>query len=307
MIELRQLHKEFGKRVAVERLDLNVPPGSIFGLLGHNGAGKSTTIGMLLGQVWPTSGSASIGGFDISRQRGQALSRVGAIFEAPVFYDYLSGSRNLEILTNYTAPVSRQRMKQVLASVGLEGRSGSNVRTYSHGMKARLALAQALLPNPELLILDEPANGLDPEGIHELRHTIQRLHAELGLTILLSSHQLTEVQQTCSHLAVLDRGRKVFEGTLGAALATPEWVRLGTDNFDRAVALLQESGLVRDSAVPNRIALAAGYHVSDAAKLLVHSGFPIHELTPLQATLEEFYLGLIKTHRSAPSPDVQPS
>ncbi len=307
MIELRQLHKEFGKRVAVERLDLEVPKGCIFGLLGHNGAGKSTTIGMLLGQVWPTSGAASIGGFDVSRQRGQALARVGAIFEAPVFYDYLSGWRNLEILTNYTAPVSRQRMNQVLASVGLEGRSRSNVRTYSHGMKARLALAQALLPYPELLILDEPANGLDPEGIHELRHTIRRLHVELDLTILLSSHQLMEVQQTCSHLAVLDRGKKVFDGTLGDALATPEWVRLGTDDFGQAVVLLQGSGLIRDSALPDRIALAAGYHVSDVAKLLVHSGFPIHQLTPLQATLEEFYLGLIKTQRDANTPDVKSS
>lgn len=307
MIELRQLHKEFGKRVAVERLDLHVPRGCIFGLLGHNGAGKSTTIGMLLGQVWPTSGAACIGGFDVSRQRGPALSRVGAIFEAPVFYDYLSGWRNLEILTNYTAPVSRERMNTVLASVGLDGRARSNVKTYSHGMKARLALAQALLPYPELLILDEPANGLDPEGIHELRLTLRRLHIELGLTILLSSHQLMEVQQTCSHLAVLDRGKKVFDGTLGAALATPEWVRLGTDNFGRAVGLLQQSGLIRNSEPPNKIALTSGYHVSDVAKLLVESGCRIHELTPLQATLEEFYLGLIKTQRDANTTDVQPA
>jgi ABC-2 type transport system ATP-binding protein len=302
MIELRQLHKEFKGRTAVESLSLAVPHGCIFGLLGHNGAGKSTTIGMLLGQVWPTSGSAMIGGYDVTRHRSQALSRVGAIFEAPVFYDYLSGWRNLEILTNYTASVSRARMTEVLAWVGLEGRARSAVRTYSHGMKARLALAQALLPHPQLLILDEPANGLDPEGIHELRRTIRRLHAELGLTILLSSHQLSEVQQICSHVAILDRGRKMFDGPLSSALAAPEWVRLVTDDFPRAVAKLVEAGLVRESAAEHRIALAPGVGTASVARFLVTHGFPLHELTPLQATLEEFYLGLIQSRREPTVP-----
>jgi ABC-2 type transport system ATP-binding protein len=300
MIELSQLRKEFRGRTAVESLSLTVPRGCIFGLLGHNGAGKSTTIGMLLGQVWATSGTASIGGYDVTRHRSQALSRVGAIFEAPVFYDYLSGWRNLEILTNYTASVSRARMTEVLAWVGLEGRARSAVRTYSHGMKARLALAQALLPHPELLILDEPANGLDPEGIHELRRTIRRLHAELGLTILLSSHQLSEVQQICSHVAILDRGRKMFDGPLSSALAAPEWVRLVTDDFPRAVARLVEAGLVRDSAAEDRIALVPGVDTASVARFLVNHGFALHELTPLQSTLEEFYLGLIQSRRQPP-------
>ena len=299
MIELRQLHKEFRGRTAVESLDLTVPPGCIFGLLGHNGAGKSTTIGMLLGQVWPTSGTAAIGGYDVLRDRSRALSRVGAIFEAPVFYDYLSGWRNLEILTNYTAAVSRERMTEVLAWVGLEGRARSAVRTYSHGMKARLALAQALLPHPELLILDEPANGLDPEGIHELRQTIRRLHAELRLTILLSSHQLAEVQQICSHVAILDRGRKMFDGPMSSALAAPEWVRLVTDDFPRAVASLIDAGLIRESDALHRIALAPGVGTAAVAHFLVTHGFSLQELTPLQATLEEFYLGLIKSHRAS--------
>src|SRR5579862_7423183 len=184
MIALRDVHKTFGTRVAVDNLTLEVPRGEIFGLLGHNGAGKSTAIGMMLGQVWPTAGEVRVCGFDVTTERQRALKKVGAIFESPVFYDYLSGWRNLEILSHYTARTSKQRIQEVLDWVGLTGRERSEVRTYSHGMRARLALAQALLPQPELVILDEPGDGLDPEGIAEMRQTIQRLHREMGLTIL---------------------------------------------------------------------------------------------------------------------------
>ena len=196
MIQLKNISKKFGQRLAVDDLTLEVPVGEIYGLLGHNGAGKSTAIGMMLGQVWPTSGDVHICGYDVTAHRRRALQKVGAIFESPAFYDYLSGRRNLEILSSYTAPTPRKRIEEVIEWVGLTGRDGSKVRTYSHGMRARLALAQALLPQPELLILDEPSDGLDPEGIHEMRETILRLHRELRLTILLSSHFLNEVEQT---------------------------------------------------------------------------------------------------------------
>src|ERR1043165_9155164 len=184
MIELRNVQKKFGRRVAVDDLTLSVPRGEIFGLLGHNGAGKSTAIGMMLGQVWPTSGTVRLCGHDVASHRRTALAKVGAIFETPVFYDYLSGWRNLEIFSSYTAPTSAARIREVIEWVGLTGREKSKVRTYSHGMRSRLALAQALLPKPEWLILDEPGDGLDPEGIHELRQTILRLQRELGLTLL---------------------------------------------------------------------------------------------------------------------------
>src|SRR6266498_5980234 len=169
MIHLANVHKKFGQRLAVGDLTLTVPAGEIFGLLGHNGAGKSTAIGMMLGQVWPTRGEVLVCGHDVTRRRQLALQKVGAIFETPVFYDYLSGWRNLEILSHYTAPTPRERIGEVIDWVGLSGREKSTVKTYSHGMRARLALAQALLPNPELLILDEPGSGLDPEGIAEMR------------------------------------------------------------------------------------------------------------------------------------------
>ena len=202
MISLTSVHKKFGGRLAVNDLSLAVPRGEMFGLLGHNGAGKSTAIGMMLGQVWPTRGEVKVCGHDVTTHRARALQKVGAIFEAPAFYDYLSGWRNLEILSHYSAPTSAARIREVVEWVGLTGRELSPVKTYSHGMRARLALAQALLPQPELLILDEPGNGLDPEGIAEMRSTIARLHRELGLTILLSSHQLAEVEQLCTRIAV---------------------------------------------------------------------------------------------------------
>src|SRR5882724_7103578 len=223
VIRLSGLSKTFGERVAVDGLNLHVPRGEIFGLLGHNGAGKSTAIGMMLGQVWPTQGEVVVCGHDVTRRRQRALQKVGAIFETPVFYDYLSGWRNLEILSHYTAPTPRERIGEVIDWVGLAGREHSKVKTYSHGMRARLALAQALLPQPELLILDEPTDGLDPEGIHELRETILRLHREMSLTILLSSHMLNEVEQLCTRIAVLNQGKKVFEGTIADAKGSQRW------------------------------------------------------------------------------------
>jgi ABC-2 type transport system ATP-binding protein len=300
MIALRQLTKRFGDRHAVDELTLDVPRGEIFGLLGHNGAGKSTTIGMLLGQVWPTAGEALVCGHEVTRNRAQALAKVGAIFETPVFYDYLSGWRNLEILAGYTAPTPPARIREVVAWVGLTGREQSPVRTYSHGMRARLALAQALLPGPELLILDEPTNGLDPEGIHEMRGTIRRLHAELGLTILLSSHLLSEVEQLCSRIAVLNQGRKVFDGTLTEARRAQSWVRLVTGDFNAATNALRAVGLILGERDGEFIALAEGVSIADVVKRLVALGFPVHEIAPEKQTLEGFYLSLMKEALPAP-------
>src|SRR6266404_5818210 len=244
MIELANVHKRFGQRMAVDDLTLRVPAGEIYGLLGHNGAGKSTCIGMMLGQVWPTNGEVKVCGFDVSTHRRKALAKVGAIFESPAFYDYLTGLKNLEILSSYTARTPRKRIQEVIEWVGLSGREASKVRTYSHGMRARLALAQALLPQPELLILDEPSDGLDPEGIHEMRQTIQRLHRELGLTILLSSHFLKEVEQLCTRIAVLNQGRLVFEGGMAATKQREQWVRLRVGDFAAAIKDLREAQLI---------------------------------------------------------------
>ena len=298
MIQLRQVTKKFGGRLAVENLSLDVPRGEIFGLLGHNGAGKSTAIGMMLGQVWPTSGDVKLCGHDVTTDRRHALQRVGAIFEAPVFYDYLSAWRNLEILTSYTAPASPARLREVIDWVGLTGRERSKVQTYSHGMRARLALAQALLPQPELLILDEPSDGLDPEGIHEMRHTIQRLRRELGLTILLSSHLLNEVEQLCTRIAVMNQGRKVFEGTLADARGREQWVRLRAGDFDSATQTLLAASLITEQRDGQFIALAANVTTDRVVKHLVEQGMPVFEIALHEETLEEFYLSLMRGRKT---------
>ncbi len=300
MIALTEVQKKFGARVAVTDLTLTVPRGEIFGLLGHNGAGKSTAIGMMLGQVWPTRGEVQVCGHIVTTHRAQALQKVGAIFEAPAFYDYLSGWRNLEILSHYSAPTSAARIREVVAWVGLTGREQSKVKTYSHGMRARLALAQALLPQPELLILDEPGNGLDPEGIAEMRQTIARLHRELGLTILLSSHQLSEVEQLCTRIAVLHQGRKVFEGQVADVKAVRGRVELRTPDFVAATNLLRERGLITGSAEGKYIALSEGRTTMEVTQVLVAAGLPVEGIWQQEQTLEDFYLSLVKTAPSLP-------
>jgi ABC-2 type transport system ATP-binding protein len=294
MISLRNVHKQFGAQLAVDHLDLKVKRGEIFGLLGHNGAGKSTAIGMMLGQVWPTDGEIRICGFDVTAQRRHALKKVGAIFESPVFYDYLSGWRNLEILSHYTAPTPARRIREVIDWVGLTGREQSRVKTYSHGMRARLALAQALLPQPELMILDEPSDGLDPEGIHEMRQTILRLHKEFGLTSLLSSHLLNEVEQLCTRIAVLNHGKKVFDGTIAEATRKQNWVRLRVGNFDSAVEQLRSARLINGERDGKLISLGEGVAADRVVRLLVERGIPVFEIAPQEETLEDFYLALMK-------------
>jgi ABC-2 type transport system ATP-binding protein len=299
MIQLEHLFKQFGSRMAVDDLTLQVPAGEIYGLLGHNGAGKSTAIGMMLGQVWPTSGEVKICGHDVTAHRRLALQKVGAIFESPAFYDYLSGRRNLEILSSYTAATPRQRIAEVIEWVGLSGREDSKVRTYSHGMRSRLALAQALLPHPELLILDEPSDGLDPEGIHEMRQTILRLHRELGLTILLSSHLLNEVEQLCSRIAVLNQGRMVFQGTVASTRQREQWVRLKVGDFTSATTHLRAAQLIGGERDGKFIALQPGVGTDQVVKLLVERGIPVYEITCEEQSLEDFYLGLMNGQREA--------
>lgn len=294
MIELNNISKRFGEHWAVRNLSLTVPAGEIYGLLGHNGAGKSTAIGMMLGQVWPTGGQVKLCGYEVTAHRRQALSKVGAIFETPAFYDYLSGWRNLEIYSSYTAVPSPARLSEVIDWVGLSGREHSKVRTYSHGMRARLALAQALLPKPELLILDEPSDGLDPEGIHEMRQTVLRLHGELGLTILLSSHLLNEVEQLCTRIAVLNQGRKVFDGTLADTRASEQQVRLQVSDFSKAVRLLREATLIQDHRDGQFIVLKPHVGTDRVVRLLVEQGLSVFEIAHGEQTLEDFYLLLME-------------
>ena len=242
MIRLENLTKAFGGRTALEPLTLEVPAGQVFGLLGHNGAGKSTTFGLILGQLHPTGGEAFVRGVSVQRERGRALQRVGAIFETPAFYDYLSGWRNLCMLTALSGHVSKAEIEETVRYVGLEERIHALVRVYSHGMRQRLALAQALLPHPDLVLLDEPAEGLDPEGIKEMRELILRLNRERGMTVVLSSHLLSEVEQTCDRIAILNRGRLVFQGHWRELSDDRPRYRLEVDDRGRTAEIVGRAG-----------------------------------------------------------------
>lgn len=291
MIRFEHLSKSFGARRALDDLTLEIPRGEIFGLLGHNGAGKSTTFGMLLGQIHPGGGEAFIRGISVQRERRKALEGVGAIFETPGFYDYLSGWNNLRTFTGYTARLGHGEIAEAVKFVGLQDRINDPVRTYSHGMRQRLALAQALLPRPDLVLLDEPAEGLDPEGIHEMRNLILRLNREHGMTVLLSSHQLPEVEQLCNQVAILNRGRLVFHGPWSDLAQDNAHYRLQIDDWEKGAAVIAKcGGLVGESQV---IKLPPPLEIADVVTALVNAGVRVSGVEPVRRTLEEIYLGKV--------------
>ncbi len=289
MIHLDHVTKTFGKRKALSDLSLHVDRGELFGLLGHNGAGKSTAFGILLGQVRPDCGRVMVRGHAIPSQRSLALARVGAIFESPCFYDYLSGFRNLEIFTRYTALIPRKEIEAAVELVGLRDRIHDPVRTYSHGMRQRLGLAQSLLPEPELILLDEPTEGLDPEGIHEIRNLILRLHRERQLTVLLSSHLLAEVEMLCGRVAILREGELLYDGPWREIAGTAPAFRLNLDDWALAGPVLERADAVRSGGDLVRFR----GDPADLIAALVHAGVRIRSVEPHRRTLEELYLEVI--------------
>ena len=288
MIRFESISKKFRGRPAVADVSFEVARGEIFGLLGHNGAGKSTAFGIALGHVHADAGRVTVHGHDVSTTRAAALARVGAIFETPAFYDYLSGWRNLRFFVSLGGSVSRQRMEEVVRLVGLGERIHDRVRTYSHGMRQRLALAQALLPDPELVLLDEPTEGLDPAGIHEMRALIQRLRAEHGMTVILSSHILHEVEQLCDRVAILHRGSLVYCGRWqDAGPGGTRW-KIETPDTEKCAAVLRGLGLALAPSGAPRASLARRTAAVGAA--LVAVGVRVAEFRKLGRTLEDFYL-----------------
>jgi len=287
-LRVEHLRKAFAGRPAVHDLSFEVRRGEIFGLLGHNGAGKSTAFGMLLGLVAPDGGDAWVGSRSVRAERAAALAGVGAIFETPCFYDYLSGWDNLVFLVSLSGvKPDASALQRVAAQVGLHDRIRDQVRTYSHGMRQRLGLAQALLPGPEILLLDEPTDGLDPQGIREMRAAILRLRAEAGLTVLLSSHLLSEVEQLCDRVAILHEGRLLFCGEWSGG--TSRWQ---IDGQPAALVhdMLRQSGL---APVGGAWEAPAGFHPGEIVASLVAAGASISAVHPVHRTLEDFYLETI--------------
>src|SRR5579885_1439849 len=246
IISTSRLTKVFGKLVAVNDLHLQVMRGDVFGFLGPNGSGKTTTIRMLLGLIRPTAGRAIIFGMDNAYQLSPILARIGAIVETPVFYPYLSGSDNLHVIAAASGMMqgsaNNRRIDEVLEVVELRRQARQAYRTYSLGMKQRLGIAAALLTDPELVLLDEPTNGLDPQGVFEIRQLIKRL-SELGKTIFLSSHILYEVQQVCNRVAILQRGNLVKQGNVSELLRQSQQIEVRLNREDEthyALSLLQQ-------------------------------------------------------------------
>ena len=299
VVETSGLTKRFGDRIAVDDVDLRVPHGSAFGYLGPNGAGKTTLIRMLLGLTSVTSGTMHLLGRPVPAERAAALARVGAIVEEPRFHGHLTGRENLTVIAAAREREAHVRIDGALARTGLSQRADERVKRYSLGMRQRLGVARSLLADPELLILDEPTNGLDPAGMREFRDMIRGFVAE-GRTVLLSSHLLDEVEKICDAVAIVDRGRVVMQGPIAElARGGEETILIATSDEERALALLGET-----RAVASAVAEANGIRVrlspdveaeaaaDDLGRRLVLAGLAIRRFEPARASLEQRFLDI---------------
>jgi ABC-2 type transport system ATP-binding protein len=296
----RGLTKRYGDVAAVDGLELCVDRGELYGFLGPNGAGKTTTIRMALGLILPTDGHVEVLGQRVTPSRGP-FERVGALVEEPAFWRYLSGGKNLELFARAggSGDDTRHRLGRidhVLHTVGLSDAAGKRVKAYSQGMRQRLGIALALLGQPELLVLDEPTNGLDPGGMREIRRLLRRL-ADDGATIFVSSHLLSEVEAMCDRVGVMARGRMVAEGPPPSLRGRADGVRVEVDDPSRAVRVVTSlPGVAVDGASVDdrslRIALADGTSAADVNEVLVRAGMRVHALEPVRSSLEDIFLEL---------------
>jgi ABC-2 type transport system ATP-binding protein len=320
VISTSRLTKAFGNLVAVNDLHLQVMRGDVFGFLGPNGSGKTTTIRMLLGLVRPTAGRAVIFGMDNAYQLPAILQRIGAIVETPVFYPYLSGKDNLHVIAAASSMISgrssNRRVEEVLEIVELQAQAKDAFRKYSLGMKQRLGIGAALLADPELVLLDEPTNGLDPAGVFEIRQLIQRL-ANLGKTIFISSHILYEIQQVCNRVAILQKGNLIKQGTVNDMLRQSEQIiiRFNTaDETQRALSVLRgmrergvnwiaQANIDTDKQDLSMIRVdAARTRSAEINALLAHNNLFAAEIHPQEGSLEEVFLELTTAATPAKGP-----
>lgn len=294
VIQTTELCRRYGDRLAVDGLSLQVPAGSVFGFLGPNGAGKTTTIRLLLGLLRPNSGGIEIFGEPIDRRRLAILRRIGALVEAPALYPHLTGIENLRHAC-LLKQVPDQDIARVLEIVSLSRDGGRPVKTYSLGMKQRLALAVALLGKPELVVLDEPTNGLDPAGIQEMRHLLRDMPVNYGITVFLSSHLLGEVEQIASHIGIIAAGKLQFQGLPGELRARRKGsLRIGLDRAEIAAELLRQQGWEATALARNSIELPFLDHDTTVGinRFLVERGFAVYQINGHQPTLEEMFLDL---------------
>ena len=288
MLKIQNLTKKFAGKDALKGISFKVNRGEIYGLLGHNGAGKSTTLGIILSMVVAESGEVFIGGVSVQKNPQQALCKVGSIFEAPAFYDYMSGWDNLKVLVGLSGRFEREAAMDVVERVDLTDRIHSKVGAYSHGMRQRLALAQALLPEPEILLLDEPTDGLDPEGIKWFRDFILGLRKERGMTVLFNSHLLSEVEQMCDRVAIIRAGELVYEGAVDELRDDRPGVRLQAKPSEILRGVVCDFG--GQKLGEDRWVFPEGTEVPDVVRSLIERGAEVSEVTPVRRSLEDVYL-----------------
>ncbi|MDX9979680.1 MAG: ABC transporter ATP-binding protein [Lentisphaeria bacterium] len=290
-----ELCKRYGRHEVLRGVDLRVEPGQVFGLLGPNGAGKTTLIRLVLGLALPTSGRVRIFGRDLFTERREVIRQVGAVVEAPCFFPYLTAFENLHHLVSLTRALPRERILDTLDAVGLAPVAERKVGTFSYGMKQRLGIAQALLPDTRLLILDEPTNGLDPHGIAGMRNLIRRISQERGIAVLVSSHLLGEIEQVCDRVVILHHGRKVVDNSLEElqnrdaeieVLVEPDPAALARAGLDGA---LRSSDGIEDGLQLLRLSLPET-EVPAAVRALVAAGLALHRVERRTRNLEEIFL-----------------
>jgi ABC-2 type transport system ATP-binding protein len=298
------LEKRYGDLAAVDGVDLRIEVGDVYGYLGPNGAGKTTSMRMMLGLIRPTGGRALLFGRDPQREGKRALTGVAGFVEAPRFYPYLTGRKNLELLAAFDGGDARNRIGEVLDLVELTDRAGDKVGGYSHGMRQRLGIAGALLRNPRLLMLDEPTTGLDPAGIRDMKALVRRLSAE-GITVLLSSHQMAEVEELCNRVGIIQRGRILYEGTIEELLSqVSTGYRLRTTDMAATLRTAQGRGI--DTTVDGEEAAFSASEETVAALSidLGRAGIGIRSLEREGATLEQLFFRL--TEGDGVAPDGRP-
>lgn len=295
VIKTTNLTRRYGQKLSVNNLNLKVEKGSIFGFLGPNGAGKTTTIRMLLGLIRPTSGQIHIFNQELPKHRMQILKRTGSLVESPSYYGHLSGFENLNVVAKLLN-VPESRIQEVLSIVRLTSAANQAVKGYSLGMKQRLGIATALLGNPDLLILDEPTNGLDPTGIHEIRELIKEMPKQHGITVLISSHLLSEIDQMATHVGIIDRGNLLFQDTIGKLReqSTPKLV-VQVDRPRDAQTLLEDARI--EVALKENETLELSHldflATAEMNRLLVQAGFSVYRISEQTRSLEDIFLDFV--------------
>ncbi|OAB41641.1 ABC transporter ATP-binding protein [Paenibacillus glacialis] len=293
IVQIRNVTKKIGRKTIIDQLSFEVPKGEVFGFLGPNGAGKTTTIRMMVGLMKISKGEILIDGHSITNNFEDAIAKVGAIVENPEMYKYLTGYQNLVHFARMSPNVTKERIKEVITLVALENRIHDKVKTYSLGMRQRLGVAQALLHKPALLILDEPTNGLDPAGIRELRDYLHKLTREEGISVVVSSHLLSEMELMCDRVAIIQNGKLIDIRLINDYFNDGEQnkVAIEVDQLERALEILQTIPAFGATTIETHLELTVGREqIAEVVVLMVQNGIKVYSIKPMTQSLEDKFL-----------------